>query len=177
MDAPSSFYCRMPKNGRAPKLDKVKKRSLGQQTGSKPGQSKSRKRPNPNTASGKGPSSNTSLVSQSGDSNSLVSSTLANIIATSIKNDPNVGAKLLQELNITDSNDQSQESQNSWATRTKGQQKSKCSNDDLLEQSRKRKQVKISQPDSSDISSDNDSDNDIADSVYDNNSGDQLSTT
>ena len=35
--------------------------------------------------------------------------------------------------------------------------------------------MKISQPDSSDISSDNDSDNDVA--VNDNNSGDQLSTT
>ena len=114
----------MPKNGRAPKLDKVKKRSLGQQTGSKPGQSKSRKRPTPNTASGKRSLSNTSLVSQSGDSNSLDSSTLANIIATSIKNDPNVRTKLLQELNITDSNDQSQESQNSLATRSKGKQKS-----------------------------------------------------
>ena len=37
--------------------------------------------------------------------------------------------------------------------------------------------MKTSQPDSSDISSDNDSDNDVADSVKNNNSGDQLSTT
>ena len=120
----------MPKNGRASKLDKVKKRSLGQQTGSKPGQSKSRERPTPNTTSGKLSPSNTSLVSQSGDSNSLVSSTLANIIAPSIKNDPNVRAKLLQELNITDSNDQSHESQYSLATQSKGQQKSKRSIDE-----------------------------------------------
>ena len=126
MDARCIFYCRMSKNGRAPKLEKVKTRSLGQQTGSKPGQLKSRKRPTPNTASGKRSSSNTPLVSQSGDSsNSIVSSPLANIIATSIKNDPNVRAKLLQELNITYSNDQSQESQKSLATRSKGHKKVK----------------------------------------------------